>query len=430
MNKLISSERQAGEARAAIARLEHALSSKQVLESIVAGLPKVAVEGINRALITERVELQSALDAYQKAKEGEIEPLKSRAGNDPGLALVVARISQRLSQKELARKLGIREQQIQRYEAEKYRSLSLANYQKFASVLGVRLIPEHDREPKNGWSLAKDISAIEAKKVLRHAREYGWLSREYGSEEDAISELKKNVADHIVKYGAPSMLRTGLNVVDLKEDWSLLSWKAQVTRRAESTIQRNKPTYEPMDASWLLELVKLSAHSDGPVLAEKMLLEYGIVLIVERQIPGLKLDGAAFLINDVPVIGLTLLKDTIDNFWFTLLHEIAHIKLHYRTGLAIGFFDDITNSDIDDLEQEANDFAGDLLIPEEKWRRSPARISNDPSAINMFAKHLNIHPAIVFGRIRKERNNYSIFSNRIGQGEVRRQFEERHLKTT
>lgn len=110
INKLISSERQCGEARAAITRLEYALSSKQILESIVAGLPKVAVEGINKALVAERNELKNALDAYQRAKEGEIEPLKLRAGNDPGLALVVARIAQGLSQKELARKLGIREQ--------------------------------------------------------------------------------------------------------------------------------------------------------------------------------------------------------------------------------------------------------------------------------------------------------------------------------
>ncbi|MEP4444543.1 MAG: XRE family transcriptional regulator, partial [Hyphomicrobiales bacterium] len=304
--------------------------------------------------------MKQALDAYEKGKIGEIDALKARAGNDPGMALIVARISRGLSQKELGRKLGLKEQQIQRYEIERYRSLSLANYQKFASVLGVQLVPMH-AEPQNGWSLAKDISPDEARKVLKHARDNGWLNKNIESEEGSLAELKKNVADHIVKYGSPSMLRTGLNVVDLKEDWSLLFWKAQITRKAEEEIKNEKLSYQPMQVSWLCDLVKLSRKKDGPRLAVDMLREHGIVLILERQIPGLKLDGAAFLINEVPVIGLSLLRDTIDNFWFTLLHEVAHVVLHYRTGLSVGFFDDMENSKLDELEQEANEFAGNLL---------------------------------------------------------------------
>jgi len=421
IDKFISSDRQASDAKRAIAEIELALSSKQILETIVQGLPTVAVAGVNKALKTEAHELRQALEAYERGKAGQIDALKNRAGNDPGMALIVARIAQGLSQKELGRKLGLKEQQIQRYEAERYRSLSLANYQKFASVLGVQLLPVH-AQPKNGWTLAKDISPDEARKVLKHARANGWLDKDLIFEEASLAELKKNVADHIVKYGSPSMLRTGLNVLDMKEDWSLLFWKAQVTRKAEDKIKSEKLTYQPMQVSWLCNLVKLSRERNGPKLAVEMLREHGIVLILERQIPGLQLDGAAFLINDVPVVGLTLLRDTVDNFWFTLLHEVAHVILHYRTGLSVGFFDDMENSKVDELEQEANEFAANLLIPEEKWRRSPARISNNAPAVVKFADQLEINPAIVFGRIRKERNNYAVFSDKIGRGEVRKLF--------
>jgi HTH-type transcriptional regulator/antitoxin HigA len=134
----------------------------------------------------------------------------------------------------------------------------------------------------------------------------------------------------------------------------------------------------------------------------------------------MSLDGASFLAGDIPVIGLTLLRDSLDNFWFTLLHEVAHIILHYRTGLSAGFFDDLTENDIDEFEVEANQFAGNLLIPEEAWARSPARISKTVEPIERFAEQLGISPAIVFGRIRMERNNYSIFSNQIGRGVVRK----------
>jgi HTH-type transcriptional regulator/antitoxin HigA len=118
---------------------------------------------------------------------------------------------------------------------------------------------------------------------------------------------------------------------------------------------------------------------------------------------------------------MTIRKDTVDNFWFTLLHEIGHAILHYQTGLATGFFDQIDAPSIDEQEAEADLFATSILIPEEKWRRSKARIATSADVIEKFAREISVNPAIVFGRIRRERNNYSIFSGKIGQGTVRKQ---------
>lgn len=422
IRSLISSETQAREATACLEELKRALSSEQVLASVVRGLPSEVISGVRKSLTTERQELESLLRAYESAKTGDFELLRQKAGKDPGAALIVARISRKLSQKELARKLGLHEQAVQRYEQEKYRSISLANYLKFASVLGVDWQMFPSTTTANGWALATDISPDDARKLLRHARSQGWLNKDDVSDEDALSQLKRHIADHVVKYGAPSLLRTGLNVVNHSDDWALLSWKAQVTRRAETVIETNDLNYQPLEITWLLDLVRLSARDDGPLQAADLLLEHGIVLIAEPHVPGMKVDGAAFLAGDVPVVALTLLRDSIDNFWFTLLHEVAHIVLHYRTGLTTGFFDDLNSPTVDEIEDEANVFAANLLIPDETWRRSPARIAKSPVPIEAFARQLGIHPAIVFGRIRLERDDYSIFSNRIGQGTVRRHF--------
>jgi HTH-type transcriptional regulator/antitoxin HigA len=148
----------------------------------------------------------------------------------------------------------------------------------------------------------------------------------------------------------------------------------------------------------------------------------GIIIVIESQLKGLKLDGAAFLSGGTPIVGLTLRNDRIDNFWHTLLHELAHVYLHYLAGLAAGFFDEeLEVEKTDDLEIEADQFASSALIPSETWRLSPARISRSAGPIEGFANQLGIHPAIVFGRVRKERNNYSIFSDRVGSGLVRKQ---------
>jgi HTH-type transcriptional regulator/antitoxin HigA len=419
---LIASDSQAREANLALEELDKALSSEQVLADVVRGLPLQVVEGVRKSLTTERRELGTLLSAYEQAKNGNFELLCDKAANDPGSVLIAARIARKLSQKELARKLGLREQAVQRYEAEKYRSISLANYLKFASVLGVEWRMDLSASIRNGWALTKDISPNEARKVLKHARAKGWLTQTDSSDDDSLGQLKRHVADHLVRYGAPSMLRTGLNVVDHSDDWSLLLWKAQVTRRAEAIIEANKLNYRPLEVSWLLDLVRLSVHSDGPARAVELLREHGIVLILEQHIPGMNVDGAAFLVGDVPVIGMTLLRDTLDNFWFTLLHEIAHVIIHYRTGLATGFFDDFQSTAVDELEHEANVFAENMLVPEEAWRRSPARIAKNAAPIEALAAKLGVHSAILFGRVRMERKDYTLFSGKIGQGAVRGQF--------
>src|SRR5262249_16467707 len=157
------------------------------------------------------------------------------------------------------------------------------------------------------------------------------------------------------------------------------------------------------------------------VRAVQLAMDKGIFIAIEPQLSGLNLDGAAFLLGGVPIIGLTLRNDRLDNFWFTLLHELAHVYLHYLAGLAAGFFDEeLEKEKTDDLEVEADQFASSMLIPPEAWRLSPARISRSARAIDAFADQLGIHPAIVFGRVRKERNDYSIFSDRVGLGLVKK----------
>ncbi|SCU73991.1 conserved hypothetical protein [Cupriavidus necator] len=422
-NALITNDRNAREVSGLIDEISHATSSEQTLAAVVDGLSPDVVDSIRRALVTERQELSSMLSAYQEAKRGNLEPLKQRASGDLGDMLIVARIAKGWSQKELARQIGLREQAVQRYEAERYRSISLAGFFRVAKALGLTIAADVQSPADTPWlSLPSlDISAVEAQKVLKHARENGWLE-DGGTDESALSQLKRYISEHVGTHGKPSLFRTGLTVENYADDWSLLCWKAQVTRQAKSLIDAHKIKYRPLDVSWLKELPKLSTQADGPLRAKEFLLHHGIVLLAERNVPGMKVDGAAFLVEDIPVIGLTLRRDALDNFWFTLLHEVAHVVLHYRTGLAAGFFDDIETREIDALEAEADRFAGSLLIPQDIWLRSPARIAKAADTIERFAKQLGISPAVVFGRIRMERQNYAIFSDKIGLGQVRKQF--------
>src|SRR5205814_8653131 len=73
---------------------------------------------------------------------------------------------------------------------------------------------------------------------------------------------------------------------------------------------------------------------------------------------------------------------------------------------------------------EADALAGEILIPADEWRTSPASRLRSADAANHLAQHLRIHPAIVAGKIRKAYKDYRVLSGLVGQGEVRKQFPE------
>ena len=419
---LISNDRQARELEAEINDISLALSSDQTLKSIIEGLPELAIEGIRRSLTTEKRELTEKLEAFRLAQEGNTSLMQEQVGNDLGDLLIVARLAKNWKQKDLARKLGRQEQSIQRWESERYRSISLGNFMKVARALSVEFSAQFQPPHLAKWLPPPDLSQAEVQKVLKHARTFNWFDGQDSDQEDSSKLLIRYVSEHVTRYGTPSLLRTGINVRDHSEDWVLLSWKAQVTRRAERIIESEQLSYRPLDVTWLGQLAKLSVNAEGPLQAQTLLKNHGIVLIIERNIPGMEVDGAAFLVESIPVIGLTLRRDALDNFWFTLMHEVAHVILHYKTGLASGFFDDVEHAEVDEFEQEANKFASDLLVPEEVWSRTPARIAKTSAPIENLAKQLSIAPAIIFGRIRFERKNYAIFSDKIGRGAVRKLF--------
>ncbi|MCY3899577.1 MAG: ImmA/IrrE family metallo-endopeptidase [Caldilineaceae bacterium] len=175
------------------------------------------------------------------------------------------------------------------------------------------------------------------------------------------------------------------------------------------------------------QVAQLSVHEDGPRRARQRLAEHGIALVIERHLPRTHLDGAAIcLLDGRPVIGLTLRYDRIDNFWFSLMHELAHVSLHLDCNENELFIDDLSLTGEDPLEKQADTLAQNALIPPKLWHDNPVRQRATILAVYTFARELNVHPAIIAGRIRHDRANYRLLSQLVGSGQVRRQFEDRH----
>lgn len=146
-------------------------------------------------------------------------------------------------------------------------------------------------------------------------------------------------------------------------------------------------------------------------------------------LPKTYLDGAALLLPDgTPVIGLTLRHDRIDNFWFCLLHELAHVSKHLSP------LDPIIINDLDlrgnevatenIIVKEADEMTRDGLIPKKVWDRKPVKGRITTLEVYSMAKKLKIHPAIIAGRIRYEQNNYKLLSRHVRIKQIRKHFAE------
>jgi HTH-type transcriptional regulator / antitoxin HigA len=133
------------------------------------------------------------------------------------------------------------------------------------------------------------------------------------------------------------------------------------------------------------------------------LLALGVHIVFVPHLANTYIDGAAFFLHDRPVIALSLRHNRIDAFWFTLMHEVAHITLEHQ-GLYLDEFDD-------DLVQkqnpeiEANNYARDWLIDPRALKQFIAETAPyfSRKKIEYFAREQSIHPGIVLGRLQYDK---------------------------
>ena len=247
---------------------------------------------------------------------------------------------------------------------------------------------------------------------------------------DLLDRAKELINALIRKAGGPQAAalplyrKNGHRRLNAKTDpYALKAWCWRVLALANESPPQ--APYQPgtVTEPFMRQVAQLSVHEDGPRRAQDRLAEHGIALVIERHLPRTHLDGAALcLLDGRPVIGLTLRYDRIDNFWFSLMHELAHVSLHLDCDENELFIDDLSLTGEDPLEKQADTLAQNALIPPHLWHDNPVRQRATILAAYTFARELNVHPAIIAGRIRHDRANYRLLSQLVGTGQVRRQF--------
>ena len=133
---------------------------------------------------------------------------------------------------------------------------------------------------------------------------------------------------------------------------------------------------------------------------------YGVKFLIVQYLPKSKIDGSCFWVDNrtTPVVMLSLRYDRIDNFWFSLMHELGHVKHgHGKSEPVIDEFGGPNSAYSDKSKEEelANSFAtNELVLPSDLEsfisRNSEAYSSAD---IYAFAMTKHRHPGIVVGQL-------------------------------
>ncbi len=132
---------------------------------------------------------------------------------------------------------------------------------------------------------------------------------------------------------------------------------------------------------------------------KQLCAESGVALVLVKELPKTRLSGATrWLGENKALIMLSLRYKRDDQFWFSFFHEAGHIILHGKRSV----FLDGTTTESNQEEREADQFAANKLIPEERYTNFVERGEYTALSVQQFAQLLGIAIGIVVGRLQHD----------------------------
>lgn len=194
-----------------------------------------------------------------------------------------------------------------------------------------------------------------------------------------------------------------------------LAWLYRVKTIVGDMMAPRYTTDAALDAARQLKLLLHAPEEARKV--PRILAECGIRFAIVETLPGAKIDGVTFWLNEhSPVIAMTLRHDRIDNFWFVLRHELEHV-LRGDGRAAVMLDTELEGAragvgqDVAEEERLANEAAAEFCIPQKALagfiaRKAPFFNQRD---IIGFARVRKVHPGIVAGQLQHKTGRYDRF---------------------
>ncbi|TRW15133.1 ImmA/IrrE family metallo-endopeptidase [Glacieibacterium frigidum] len=289
-----------------------------------------------------------------------------------------------------------------------------------------------------------------------------WLKRQASYEEAldraVVAAASTEAADWLERVPAPGARRgRRLDEVAVREELrrrisffnvpTMRSWQARYGRLCTDTRFRTSGSFSSSDPAvllWLrrgeleadllstrlwnaenlrdrvIEIRKLSRISQPARFLPKLrtlCAEAGVAVVVVKTPPGCHASGASRLVTaDKAMMLLSFRHRADDQFWFTVFHEIGHLVLHG----AKTFVDEDATPD-DDCEREANHFASQCIVPENRLSEFES-LRPDRDAILRYSVSVGVAPGLTVGQMQHrrmiERNRLNMLKRRWTWDEI------------
>lgn len=254
---------------------------------------------------------------------------------------------------------------------------------------------------------------IQSEYPLREMMRRGWIKEDAAGVELETQLCRFFNVDSLaeVPYLAHSAKRTEYSHIPPAQ----LAWLFRVHH-----IAREMPTppYVPSQLAATVERMRdLLGNPEDTRHIPRMLHEAGVRFAIVEGLPGSKIDGVCFWLNKgAPVIGMSLRFDRIDNFWFVLRHECAHVLHEHGQAAAIvdASLEELT-LDLSEEERIANSEAAEFCVPQEKirsfyQRKKPLFAEREVLA---FSKIMKVHAGLVVGQLQKMAGRYDLLRRHL-----------------
>lgn len=254
------------------------------------------------------------------------------------------------------------------------------------------------------WNIVKDYVPVQ------YFRKHNYLIDELESDIKKIIKIYNiETVDDLVDSFSKDKFAYYRKSEKLKiDDKNMFAWSslAQYEAKKQKTNTFNFDNLNQL----CINLNNLFYENSNTVNRVQILLnQFGVKMLLIDKLEKTPIDGFSFWSDRNPVIALTLRHNRIDNFAFTILHEIGHIDLHLRNDRDRKFMDLTINQNLKECEKEADNYAKETLIQKKIWQDILGNhLPPSDDKIIALGNQYRINPAILLGRVSYEMNCYGI----------------------
>jgi HTH-type transcriptional regulator/antitoxin HigA len=336
-----------------------------------------------------------------------VDPFRPRWASPPGVTIRDALLDRELSVEEFSEAIDVPLFRLQSLLSG-YEPISIELARRIGSSIGgsVQFWLARDGQYRDdlasvaadGWAKTLPISDM---------ADFGWIDRPANWHEQIDAAFQffgvSNVESWEVSYGRSLQnARFRFSGCERLDPSAVAVWlrRAQIAAETLSLARWDRDALSRR----LPDFKALTTERDPKVFVPRLIdlaAEVGVAVSVVRAPHGCKASGAArFLTEDRAQIVLSARYLTDDHLWFTFFHEAGHLLRHDLVATYVDEFQQIADESgsVSLDEQEANDFAADVLLPAEAQRAlgsgRPA-----PRAIVRAAHLSGVSPGIVVGQL-------------------------------